>query len=153
MWALYWYVISFSSFQTSGTLVCEAGCILENLISFLDNHGYACFTFIPCFLVENTLDNCRVSLLSFFWIDMSYLFTYPYLYWHTNLESHSNFRTCYRRFFFTTQFMFAGFIDIFRIWFQNVLHAWISVCEAVSDFYWSFPGDGANQILIIMEKL
>lgn len=28
-----------SFLQVSGTLVCEAGCILENLISFLDDHG------------------------------------------------------------------------------------------------------------------
>lgn len=26
-------------FQGSGVLVCEAGCILENLVSFVDDHG------------------------------------------------------------------------------------------------------------------
>ncbi|CAK9173936.1 unnamed protein product [Ilex paraguariensis] len=31
-------IISFD--KVSGTLVCEAGCILENLISFLDNQGF-----------------------------------------------------------------------------------------------------------------
>lgn len=43
-------------FQVCGILVCEAGCILENLDTYLANHGYSLLFASICYMVFCMLD-------------------------------------------------------------------------------------------------
>lgn len=66
-------------FQVSGILVCEAGCILENLDTYLANHGYSLLFASICYMVFCMLD-CLTMLNFLAFAEVVYYFVNIFLY-------------------------------------------------------------------------